>query len=97
YSVLNPAFVFGSIARVGGGYIATVLAMAASDVVNVLPDIVRRMLLASMGENDGTALLLNTFVIPLVVAFCFLYVLMVYMRALGVMYYFNQKKLQWFT
>jgi hypothetical protein len=89
YGVLNPLFVFGSIARVGGGYLAAVLAMMVGDLLNFVPEILQREL--------GYNLIVAKLVVPFVVAFCFLYVLMVYMRALGVMYYFNQKKLQWFT
>ena len=89
YGVLNPLFVFGSIARAGGGYLAAMLAMAFGDLLNFVPEILQREL--------GYDMIVSKLVVPFFVAFGFVYVLMVYMRALGVMYYFNQKKLQWFT
>jgi hypothetical protein len=37
------------------------------------------------------------FVLPLFSSILFLYLLMVSMRSLGVMYYFNQRRLNWFA
>ncbi len=96
YSVLNPMFVFGSISRVGSIYVAPLLAAMAGEVINAVPQVMQKVMLV-MGDNNMSAFFVLRFVIPLVVAMTFLYVLMVYMRALGVLYYYNQKKLGWFS
>jgi hypothetical protein len=88
YSVLNPLFVVTSALRAGSGYLGTVLVFIAADFFRTLPGFLGEAL-----KDTGTGL----FVIPLFSSILFLYLLMVSMRSLGVMYYFNQRRLNWFT
>ena len=88
YGVLNPLFIFGSILRVGGAYLATFMTISAAHLVAHVPEVLSKALEESIA---------GIFIVPFVSAFFFLYLLMVSMRALGVMYYYNQKKLGWFT
>ena len=87
YGVLSPIFVFASIARAGAAYFAAVIAMSIGDVVNVIQGILDISL-------EGTVA--GFIIVPLVGSLCYFYILMVTMRSLGTMYYFNQRKLGWF-
>ena len=88
YSVLNPLFIFGSIQRVGSAYLATFITITAVHMIAAVPEVLAQTL---VGTIIGKA------IVPFVGAVSFLYLLTVSMRALGMMYYYNQKKLEWFT
>ncbi len=86
YTVLNPLFIASSALKCGTGYLGAVLTFIAADVVRMIPGLCGQ----ALGE-------IGMLVVPLLAAPLFLYLLMVSMRALGVMYYYNQRKLGWFT
>jgi hypothetical protein len=89
YDVLNPLFVFPSILRVKGDYLVVYITLIVSDFFRIAPIIFE----AALAEFNWVLALV---VAPLIGALFWLYLTMVYMRVLGTLYYFNQKRIGWF-
>ena len=88
YSVLNPLFIFSSAMKAGAGYIGTVAVFIAADIFRTLPGFLGEAL-----KESGAGFI----AVPLLSSILFMYLLMASMRALGAMYYFNQRRLNWFA
>lgn len=90
YDVLNPVFVFSSIRKAGRDYVLVFVilivgecAMGAAVLVTLIASLI------SMGE-------LGFYAFKFAMTFISMYFMLVEMRVLGDMYYFNQRRLNWF-
>jgi hypothetical protein len=89
YEVLHPVFIFKSILKVKKDYAIVYTTLVVSEFFRVGPVVFD----AALTEISP---ILALFAAPLIGAVFWLYLTMVYMRVLGALYYFNQKKIGWF-
>lgn len=87
WEVLNPIFVFQSIAKVKSDYIPIYIVLFIADAANMVGTALCGFLPWWLGDILG----------PLIIKFMWLYLMMIQMHVLGEMYCLNRKKLGWFT
>lgn len=83
--VLNPVFVFGSIAKVRSDYVPVYIVMMVSEFMMIVGSV-----FASLGVVGALAG-------PILVSFIWLYLMMIQMRVLGELYCVNRNRLAWFA